>query len=190
MTTMLPDRSRSDLGAIRDVTLAESSGTQGEVTELSQEIHHTRKSSRVVPSRTRNKRSTTFNLGLLTVRYETSEVPRRSSGHDTETQPVNRQHTVEVRLPARFLPWGIYCASSGIYGDWTRTWQTFRYVSEDSLIVQYCMDGDVENVQRLFQWGLARPSDRIRCFSRFSIKTDDWSLLHVSYACCYEHTWS
>ena len=48
-----------------------------------------------------------------------------------------------------------------MYGSWQYNFRTFRYISHDALIVEYCIDGDITNVQKMVGKGLASPCDRV-----------------------------
>ena len=94
----------------------------------------------------------------------------------TERAIAARRTRYDVRIAQWLLNRGISWQSSGTYGSWQRSFHTFQYVPEDSLIVEFCKEGDVANVQRMFEKGLASSFDRVH------FEDEDWSLLHVSIA--------
>lgn len=131
------------------------------------------------PRRSQRKRTKqverAFNLGFAVVRYVTTEqesVLVEDSGN--ERSITARRTRYDLRLAQWLLTRGFSWRTSGIYGSWQYSLCTFRYIPEDALIVDFCIDGDVANVQRMFDKGLASPFDRVR------YEDEDWSLLHVS----------
>lgn len=116
-----------------------------------------------------------YNFGLAVLRFVTTEqesVLVEESG--SERRVPAWQNRYDLRLAQWLLSHGFSWQTSGIYGSWQYSFRTFRYVSSDALIVEFCVDGDVANVQRMFEKGLASPFDRVR------YQSEDWSLLHVS----------
>ena len=89
-----------------------------------------------------------------------------------------RRTRYDVRTAQWLLNRGVSWQSFGTYGSLQRSFSTFQYVPENSLIVDFCCDGDVANVQRMFEKGLASPFDRVHIEDEFH--KEDWSLLHVS----------
>lgn len=85
-----------------------------------------------------------------------------------------RRTRYDVRIAQWLFSRGFSWQSSGTYGSWQRSFRTFRYVPEDALIVDLCKEGDLANVQKMFEKGLASPFDRV------AFKGGDFSLLHVS----------
>ena len=85
-----------------------------------------------------------------------------------------RRIRYDFRIAQWLLSRGFSWQSSGTYGSWKHNFRTFHYVPQDSLIVDFCKEGDVANVQKMFEKGLASPFDRV-CY-----ESEDWSLLHVS----------
>ena len=92
----------------------------------------------------------------------------------------------DVRIAQWLLNRGLSWQSSGIFGSWQRSFRTFRYVPWDSMIVDFCRDGDVANVQRMFGKGLASPFDRVHY--EYEEGSEDWSLLHVSMTPYHNHS--
>ena len=97
----------------------------------------------------------------------------------------------DFRIAQWLLSRGFSWQSFGKYGNWQHSFRTFRYISEDALIVDFCREGDIANVQKMFAKGLASPFDRVMYrYNReyrnyFNIEKvesvcEDWSLLHVS----------
>ena len=116
-----------------------------------------------------------YNLGLAVVRYITAEqesVLVEDSGK--ERSITTRRTRYDLRLAQWLLTRGFSWQTSGIYGSWQYSFRTFRYIPGDALILDFCIEGDVANVQRMFDKGLASPFDRVR------YGDEDWSLLHVS----------
>lgn len=130
------------------------------------------------PRRSRVKQhERAYNFGLAVLRFVTTEqesVLVEESGR--ERRVPARQTRYDLRLAQWLLSHGFSWQIYGIYGSWQYSFRTFRYVPRDALIVDLCVDGDVANVQRMFEKGLASPFDRVR------YQDEDWSLLHVSSA--------
>lgn len=116
-----------------------------------------------------------YNFGLAVLRFVTTEqesVLVEESG--TERRVPAQQTRYDLRLAQWLLSHGFSWQISGIYGSWQYNFRTFRYIPSDALIVGFCVGGDVANVQRMFEKGLASPFDRVRH------QSEEWSLLHVS----------
>lgn len=116
-----------------------------------------------------------YNFGLAVLRFVTTEqesVLVEESG--SERRVLAWQTRYDLRLAQWLLSHGFSWQTYGIYGSWQYSFRAFRYVPSDALIVDFCVDGDVANVQRMFEKGLASPFDRVR------YQREDWSLLHVS----------
>ena len=130
------------------------------------------------PQRRRTKQvETTYNLGLAVLRYVTTEQESvLVEGSGKERSITARRTRYDLRLAQWLLTRGLSWQTSGIYGSWQYNFRTFRYIPEDALIVDFCVEGDVANVQRMFDKGLASPFDRVR----YEDGDEDWSLLHVS----------
>ena len=128
------------------------------------------------PQRRRTKQvETTYKLGLAVLRYVTTEQESvLVEGPGKERSITARRTRYDLRLAQWLLNRGLSWQTSGIYGSWQYNFRTFRYIPTDALIVDFCIEGDVANVQRMFDKGLASPFDRVRYGDA------DWSLLHVS----------
>ena len=129
------------------------------------------------------RRSTTkqeggaYNFGLAMLRFVTTEqesVLVEDSG--TERRIPVRQTRYNLRIAQWLLSRSFSWQSFGICNSWQYNFRTFRYIPKDALIVDFCREGDVENVQRMFDKGLASPFDRV-----IDENGDEWSLLHVSH---------
>lgn len=126
--------------------------------------HHTMQGERV------------YNFGLAMLRLVTTEQESlliEDSGNAGRT-PARRTR-YDLRIAQWLLARGISWQSFGVYGSWKYSFRTFRYIPEDALVVDFCKEGDLVNVQRMFEKGLASPYDRV-VFER-----EEWSLLHVSH---------
>ena len=116
-----------------------------------------------------------YNLGLAVVRYVTAEQESVLVEYSGNTRSIKARRTrYDLRLAQWLLTRGLSWQTSGIYGSWQYSFRTFRYIPKDALIVDFCIEGDVANVQKMFDKGLASPFDRVR------YGDEDWSLLHVS----------
>ena len=127
-------------------------------------------------SRTRQEERA-YNFGFATLKFvgtEKESVVVEDSGNNRSIKA--RRTRYELRLAQWLLTRGFSWQTFGIYDSWQYTFRTFRYIPEDALIVSFCIEGDVANVQRMFEKGLASPFDRVR------YEDEDWSLLHVSSA--------
>ena len=116
-----------------------------------------------------------YDLGLAVLRYVAAEqesVLVEDSGK--ERSITTRRTRYDLRLAQWLLTRGLSWQTAGIYGSWQHSFRMFRYIPEDALIVDFCIEGDVANVHRMFEKGLASPFDRVR------YEDEDWSLLHVS----------
>ena len=117
----------------------------------------------------------TYNLGLAILRLVSTEQESSLIDESGNEQKVPaRRNRFDLRVPQWFLSRGFSWESFSIYSGWQYSFRTFRYIPHDSLIVDFCTQGDLANVQKLFAKGLASPFDRVRR------ENDDWSLLHVS----------
>ena len=89
-----------------------------------------------------------------------------------------KRHEQRVVFDLGLAKWllrrGFRVECTGLYGDWQRSFRTFRYIPRNALIVEFCQTGDILNVQKMFAKRLASPHDRV------AFEDDDWSLLHVS----------
>lgn len=133
-----------------------------------------------------------YNFGLAMLRLVTTEqesVLTDESGNERRT--ASRRNRYDLRIAQWLLSRGFIWQSFGMYGSWQYSFRTFRYISESALIVDYCTDGDLTNVQKMFDKGLASPFDRVMYeyeivhrnsngIIRVEYKCEDWSLLHVS----------
>ena len=116
-----------------------------------------------------------YNFGLAVVKHiaaEQESVLVQEFGK--ERSITTRRTRYDLRLAQWLLTWGFSWQTSGTYGSPQYSFRTFRYIPRNALIVGFCFDGDVANVQKLFDKGLASPFDRVR------YEDEDWSLLHVS----------
>ena len=93
--------------------------------------------------------------------------------YENERRILARRTRYDIRIAQWLFSRGFSWQSSNTYGSWKHSFRTFKYVSKDSLILDFCREGDVANVQRMFEKGLASPFDRV-CHG-----SDDLSLLHV-----------
>ena len=133
--------------------------------------------SRRPKHRTAQQEERAYNLGLAMLHFVTTEqesIILEESG-DERRIPARRTR-YDLRIAQWLLSRGFSWQSSGTYGSWQRSFRTFRYVPRDALIVDFCKEGDLANVQRMFEKGLASPFDRV------ALENEDWSLLHVSHA--------
>ena len=116
-----------------------------------------------------------YNLGLAIIRCVTAEQDSVLVEDSGNKESITARRTrYDLCLAQWLLTRGFSWQTSGIYGSWQYSFRTFRYIPEDALIVDFCIEGDVANVQRMFDKGLASPFDRVR------YEDEDWSLLHVS----------
>lgn len=127
---------------------------------------------------TRLQQQRSYNFGLFMLRFVSTEQESfliDESGNE-QTVPA-RQDRYDFRLAQWLMTGAFSWQSSCTYGSWKYSFRTFRYIPKDSLVVDFCQQGDLANVQKMFAKGLASPFDRVR--------TDvdgDWSLLHVGVA--------
>ena len=125
------------------------------------------------------KRAYSFGLAMLRlVSTEHESILLEESGN--ERRLPARRTLYDIRMAQWLLSRGLSWKFSCIYGNWKQSLRTFRYISDGSMIVHFCRNGDVASVQRMFENGLASPFDRVR------YKDEDWSLLHVSIT-SYHH---
>ena len=119
-----------------------------------------------------------YNFGLAMLRLiSTEQESVLSNETEVERRIPARQSRYEFRLAQWLLSRGFSWQSLSRYGNWQYSFRTFRYIPKDSMIVQLCKEGDLANVQRMFDKGLASPFDRVDIED-----LGDWSLLHVSHA--------
>ena len=121
---------------------------------------------------------------LRLVSTEPESILLEESG-DERRIPARRTR-YDIRIAQWLLSRGFSWQSSRMYGSWKHSLRTFRYISYDSMIVDFCCDGDVTNVQRMFEKGLASPFDRV-CYED-ETGSQDWSLLHVSITPYFNHS--
>ena len=126
---------------------------------------------------TRQKEERVYNFGIAMLRSISmiSESVLMDESGNERTIPAQRLRH-DLVTPQWLLSRGLSWQSFGIYGGWQHNFRTFRYIPRDSLIVDFCLEGDIANVQRMFDKGLASPFDRVAIEG-----TGDLSLLHVSY---------
>lgn len=116
-----------------------------------------------------------YNFGLAMLRLVTTEqesILREDSGDERRISA--RRTRYDLRIAQWLLSRGFSWQSFGVYGSWQHSFRTFRYIPESSLIVDLCIEGDLANVQKVFEKGLASPFDRV------AYQYGDFSLLHVS----------
>ncbi len=119
-----------------------------------------------------------YNFGLAMLRFiSTEQESVLSDETGVERRMPARQSRYDFRLAQWLLSRGLSWQSFCKYGSWQYTFRTFRYIPKDSMVVKFCKKGDLANVQRMFDEGLASPFDRV---DRGIL--GDWSLLHVSHA--------
>lgn len=124
---------------------------------------------------TQQDKAKAYNFGLAMLRFVTTEqesILVEESG--TERKIPTRRTRYDLRIAQWLLSRGFSWQSFGMYGSWQHSFRTFRYIPLDALIVHFCIEGDLANVQRMFEKGLASPFDRV------SYENEDYSLLHVS----------
>ncbi|KAL9064334.1 MAG: hypothetical protein Q9161_008934 [Pseudevernia consocians] len=134
-----------------------------------------------------------YESGLAVLRFVTTKqesVITDESGIERSI-PAHRTR-YDFRIARWLLSRGFSWQSLGMYGNWQQSFRTFRYISEDALIVDFCREGDIANVQKMFDKGLASPFDRVmydyktECRHDFNDEMgsvcEDWSLLHFSIA--------
>ena len=120
----------------------------------------------------------TYNLGLAILRLVATELETSTVEESGNKRRISAQRTrCDLRMAQWLVSRGFSWQTFNVYGSWHYSFRTFRYIPEDALIVDFCIEGDVANVQRMFEKGLASPLDRVR-----RTKQGDWSLLHVSCA--------
>lgn len=125
--------------------------------------------------RTAHQKVRACNLGLAMLRLITTDqesILIEESGN--ERRIPTRRTRYDLRIAQWLLSRGFSWQFFGTYGSWQHNFRTFQYVPEDSLIVDFCIEGDLANVQKMFEKGLASPFDRV------AYEDEDWSLLHVS----------
>lgn len=113
---------------------------------------------------------------LRLVSTEQESILLEESGN--ERRIPARRTRYDIRIAQWLLSRGFSWQSSRRYGSWKHSLRAYRYIPDDSIIVDFCCDGDVANVQRMFDKGLASPFDRV-CHEDEK-GSQDWSLLHVS----------
>ena len=109
---------------------------------------------------------------LRLVTTEQESILREESGDERRISA--RRTRYDLRIAQWLLSRGFSWQSFGIYGSWQHSFRTFRYIPKSSLIVDLCIEGDLANVQKVFEKRLASPFDRV------AYQDEDWSLLHVS----------
>lgn len=138
---------------------------------------------------TRQEMGGFYNFGLAMLRFVTMEqesILIEESG--IERRVPTRRTRYDLRIAQWLLSCGFSWQSFGTYGSWQYSFRTFRYIPEDALVVDFCIEGDLANVQRMFDKGLASPFDRVMLKYEFRSNggvvylDEDWSLLHVSRA--------
>ncbi|KAI9835263.1 MAG: hypothetical protein M1819_002407 [Sarea resinae] len=115
---------------------------------------------------------TSLDMELITVDENTGKE------YKTNQQRISYNIRMSQWLWRRAFSW----YSNGMFNTWTRELRTFRYIPEDSRIVEYCKTGDIDNVQKMFDWGLASPFDRVhrKLWGYDSNPDDDYTLLHYA----------
>ncbi|KAF6231114.1 hypothetical protein HO173_010614 [Letharia columbiana] len=130
--------------------------------------------------RTKNQERA-YNFGLAMLRLVATD---QESIFFEESGKERRIFSRTIRYDLRLAQWlssrGLSWYPFGIYGNWKENLRTFRYVPQDSLIVDFCVEGDLANVQRMFDKRMASPFDRVDRGFR-----GDWSLLHFAIANCH-----
>lgn len=125
--------------------------------------------------RTTQQEKGAYNLGFAILRLITMEQESILIKGSGKERRISAQRT---RCDLRIAQWlwsrGFSWQSFGVYGSWQHSFRTFRYIPANALIVEFCCEGDLANVQRMFDKGLASPFDRV------AFRDEDWSLLHVS----------
>ncbi len=96
-------------------------------------------------------------LRLFTTEYESV----LTDGTGNERRIPSRRTRYDFRIAQWLLSRGFTWQSFGMYGSWQYSFRTFRYIPHDALVVEYCIDGDLTNVQKMFDEGLASPFDRV-----------------------------
>ena len=120
-----------------------------------------------------------LNFGLAVLNYRITDLENSCFDDTVSDEKVFKRNEQRIDFHLRWAQWllrrGHRLQCTGIYGDWQYSFRTFRYIPKDALIVDFCMAGDVLNVQKLFAKRLASPHDRVE------LEDEDWSLLHVSH---------
>ena len=129
--------------------------------------------------RTTQQSERAYSFGFAMLRLLSAEqesIFLEESGKERRVPARRTRYDVRIAqwLSSRGFSWHSY----GTYGSWQRSFRTFQYVPKDSLIVDFCRQGDVANVQKMFETGLASPFDRVHYDNK--VEREDWSLLHVS----------
>ena len=121
----------------------------------------------------------TYDFGLGRIRLITTEQDSNLADESgNEPRVPTRRNRYDLRLARWLLLRGFSWHSVGIYSDWQYTFRTFRLIPEDSLIVDFCIQGDLVNVQKMFEQRLASAFDRVHYVYEDG-REDEWSLLHV-----------
>lgn len=120
-----------------------------------------------------------YNFGLAMLRFVSTEQESVFVGDSGDERRIPARRTrYDLHIAQWLLSRGFSWQSSGIYGSWKYSFRTFRYIPHDAPIVDFCLEGDIANVQRMFDKGLASPFDRVRWEPKYW-GGGDWSLLHV-----------
>jgi hypothetical protein len=82
-----------------------------------------------------------------------------------------KERCITVQLPAWIFPRRYQLRARKAQSGWDYRFRTYYPTSYDSPVFRFCMDGNVEGLQQLFDAGLASP---------FNIDEDGWTTLHVS----------
>ena len=143
-------------------------------TILSYEQHDSREPKRILKTSER-----CFSFGLAALKYRLTNLELSHFDFVSDAQSLDcREQRIQYDLkPASWLLLrGFRLQCDSIFGNWQYKFQTFRYVSENALIIDFCKAGDVSNIQKMFAQGMASLYDRV------SLEREDWTLLHVSCA--------
>ena len=154
----------------RSTAIDNSHGIKSRTT-LSCEQHNSREPKRVLKTSERS-----FSFGLAALRYRLTDLELSHFDFVSDEQSLDcREQRIQYDLkPASWLLLrGFRLQCKCIFGNWQYNFRTFRYVSENALIIDFCKAGDVSNIQKMFAQGMASPYDRV------SLEREDWTLLHV-----------
>ena len=96
-----------------------------------------------------------------TVYYSTKIVHRQSYEDVSESSTWHELETIFTIIPAPWLTrFGFQFVSAKMFDTRSHSLRTFRTISRDALIFDFCSNGNVAGIRSLFQRRLASPFDR------------------------------
>lgn len=92
----------------------------------------------------RKQQENTYDSGLAMIRYySTDQVNILADESRNKRRIPARRNRYDFRIAQWLLSWAFSWHSIGTYSNWQYNFLTFRYISSDSLVKDFCKEGDL-----------------------------------------------